>query len=201
MVNTWIRNKSCPEIQKANTEIRTAYKIKLMEFSFNKIVEVLSNTPDTVFALLHNLSEDWINRNEGDSTWTVKEVVAHLIECEETNWMPRIRIILNSPDQVFAPMDMQAHFEIAKSCSLQELLKKFRQLRANGINELKEYKLQEGDFFKAANHPVIGEVMVHQLISAWAAHDMAHLAQIARIIAKQNKEFVGGFKQYLNILN
>ncbi len=172
-----------------------------MEFSFHRTLEVLANTPDTVFAILHNLSEDWTNRNEGDNTWTVKEVVAHLIECEETNWLPRIRIILNSPDRVFAPMDMQAHFEIAKNHSLQELLIKFKELRANGISELKEYQLQGTDFFKSANHPVIGEVLIQQLISAWATHDMAHIAQIARIIAKQNKEFVGGFKQYLNILN
>jgi uncharacterized damage-inducible protein DinB len=170
-----------------------------MEFSFNKTVEIIANTPDAVFALLHNLSDDWINQNEGDNTWTVKEVIAHLIECEETNWLPRIRIILNSPERVFAPMDMQAHFEIAKNNSLQELLIKFKELRVSALSELKG--LQEADFFKSAIHPVIGEVMIHQLISTWATHDMAHLAQIARIIAKQNKEFVGGFKQYLNILN
>ncbi|WP_343636366.1 DinB family protein [Fluviicola sp.] len=172
-----------------------------MEFSLDKSLEIIANTPVVISTLLHNLSDDWTDRNEGENTWTVKEVVAHLIECEQTNWLPRIRIVLNSPETVFAPMDMQAHMEQAKNHSLGELLVQFDQLRANAIRELKQYDLKEEDFLKTATHPVIGKVSLVNLISTWTAHDMTHLAQIARIIARQNKELVGNFKQYLNILN
>lgn len=172
-----------------------------MEFSLDKSLEIITHTPVVISTLLHNLSDDWTNHNEGENTWTVKEVVAHLIVCEQTNWLPRIRIILNNPGTVFSPMDMQAHMELAANYSLRELLAQFDQLRANAVRELKEYQLQEDDFLKTADHPVIGKVSLVNLISTWTAHDMTHLAQIARIIARQNKELVGNFKQYLNILN
>lgn len=172
-----------------------------MEFSFDKSLEIISNTPTVLSALLHNLSDDWVNHNEEENTWTVKEVVAHLIICEQTNWIPRIRIILNSPETVFPPIDMQAHFKLAANHSITDLLEQFGQIRAVGISELKDYNLRETDFLKTANHPVIGKVSLSQLISTWTAHDLTHLAQIARILAKQNKDLVGNFNQYLNILN
>lgn len=172
-----------------------------MEFSLDKSLEILSNTPVVVSSLLQNLSDDWINHNEGENTWTVKEVLAHFIVCEEINWMPRIRLILDNPESVFAPMDMQVHFELTKKHSLSELLVQFDQLRSDGIHELKAYELQEKDFLKTATHPVIGTVSMSQLIATWTAHDMTHLAQIARILAKQNKNLVGNFNQYLTILN
>lgn len=172
-----------------------------MEFSLNKSIEILTNTPVAVSALLNHLSDDWTMNNEGENTWTVKEVVAHLIVCEETNWMPRIRLILDSPESVFAPMNMQEHFEIAQNHPLSELLIKFSRLRESAINELTRYKLREADLLKNATHPVIGKVNLSQLISTWTAHDLTHLAQIARIMARQNKDLVGGFKQYLTLLN
>lgn len=173
-----------------------------MQFNINQWLEVLKNTPEVVFAMLHNLSEEWISQNEGENTWTAKEVLAHLVLCEETNWLLRARIILSdNRDKTFDLIDMTAHLEIARNQSLQELLHKFRELRKTGVEELKSYHLQEQDFLKTAIHPVTGEVNLQQVISTWLTHDMTHIAQIARIIAIQNKDLVGSFKQYLSILN
>jgi uncharacterized damage-inducible protein DinB len=172
-----------------------------MEFELSKSLEVLGNTPNVVIALLQNLSDDWVNCKEGEDTWSVKEVVAHLIHCEETDWLPRMRIILNSPEIAFNPIDMQAHFSIANNNSINEMLVKFKQLRQIVIKELKDKNLRENDLLKKGIHPIIGEGSLQQLIATWVAHDLSHKAQIARIMAKQNKELVGGFKQYLKILN
>lgn len=172
-----------------------------MKFSINKSLEILYNTPESVMSLLSGISEEWVNSNEGESTWTVKEVVAHLIVCEETDWLPRIRIILNNPDTIFVPIDMQLHFSLAQNHSLKELLTMFKNLRQSGLAELRKYDLSKNNLQKTGIHPVLGEVTLQQLISTWVTHDMTHLAQISRIIAKQNKEHVGGFKQYLRILN
>ena len=172
-----------------------------MKFALNKSLEILDNTPDSVAALLHQVSEDWVNSNEGEDTWSVKEVVAHLIVCEETDWLPRIRIILKSPNTVFIPIDMQAHFSIAQKYSLKELLIMFRNLRDSGLAEIRQFEFSQADFQKVGIHPVLGKVTLQELISTWVTHDMTHLGQIARIIAKQNVELVGSFKQYLRILN
>lgn len=173
-----------------------------MKFSLEKSLEIIENTPNVLFQLLNNLSDEWTLNNEGVNTWNVKEVVAHLIVLEDTNWMTRTRIILsNKKDEYFVPVDMNAHFEIAQKTSLKELLTQFKELRRKGIDELKGYNLQEADFLKVGLHPVTGEVMLPQIIATWVSHDLAHIAQIARIIAKQNIDLVGSFRPFIKFFN
>lgn len=172
-----------------------------MKFSLDKSLEVLASTPSVVSAMLQNLSKEWINHNEGENTWSAKEVVAHLIVCEQTDWLPRIKIILNTPETVFPPIDMQAHFELAAQNELHVLLNQFKDYRKLRMDELKSFALTENDFTKTGLHPKCGVVTLQQVISTWVAHDMSHIAQIARIIAKQNSELTGSFRQFLKILN
>ncbi len=172
-----------------------------MEHVATNIFQVLDNTPSVISALLNNLSEDWTTKNEGENTWTAKEVVAHLIVCEETNWLVRAKIILSENlKPPFVPIDMVAHVKMAQGTSLEDLLKKFRELRENSIKEVKSFNLWEIDLTKTAIHPVLGEVSLQQLFATWATHDLTHIAQIARVIAKQNRDDVGPFITYLNIL-
>ena len=155
-----------------------------MNFSLDKSIEVLQNTPHFTSALLQNLSPDWTTKNEGESTWNAKEVLAHLIVCEETDWIPRARIILSeSSSKTFTPIDMEAHFAIAKNNTLEELLKEFKKLRKQSIIELLGYNLNENDYKRTAIHPKIGEVNLQQLIATWVTHDLTHIAQIVRVIA------------------
>lgn len=167
-----------------------------------KSMEIIANTPAVISAMLHNLDGEQVNRSEGENTWTAKEVVAHLVVIEETDWLPRIRIILTEGVQKpFAPVDMQAHFEPARNNSMQELLNQFAVLRSKSIEELNGFNLQESDLLKPGLHPVIGEVTLQQLLATWVTHDLSHIAQVARILAKQHKMEVGGFKKYLRILD
>lgn len=173
-----------------------------MNFSLSKSLEILERTPAVLTAMLSQLSDGWINCNEGADTWTPKEVVAHLIVCEETNWLPRIRLILSEQeDKAFVAMDMRAHFALAGVHSVEDLLFTFAARRATGLEVLRALNLQPSDFTRTGLHPVIGEVELQQIISTWATHDLTHIGQIARVMAKQNKDLTGGFKQYLKILN
>jgi uncharacterized damage-inducible protein DinB len=172
-----------------------------MEFNYKKSKEVLTNTPQVIAALLNDLNQDWVNRNEGEQTWNVKEVVAHLIVCEENDWIPRINIILNEPKRVFDPIDMQAHFAIASDNSMEALLERLGKLRKQNLQSLEALKLSSADLSKTGTHPKKGTVSIQQLISTWVTHDLTHIAQICRIMAKQNAELVGSLKEYLKILN
>lgn len=172
-----------------------------MEFSLTNSFQILENTPSVISALLNNLSDDWTTKNEGGNTWTAKEVVAHLIVCEETNWLVRASIILSdSQDKTFVPIDMTTHVEMAQNNSLQDLIKKFRELRESSMKEIKAFNLQETNLKKTAIHPKLGEVNLKQLIATWVTHDLTHIAQISRVMAKQNKDNVGPFATFLSIL-
>lgn len=163
--------------------------------------ELIERTPRVLHALLSGLSDDWTHHNEGADTWTVKEAVAHLIVCEETDWLPRIRVILSDgPDRTLAPIDMEAHFALAQQYSMEEFLAEFQRLRTESIAEWQRFALTEADFTRSARHPRIGEVTLGELLATWVAHDLSHLTQIARILARQYKEEVGAFRTYLGIM-
>ena len=172
-----------------------------MQFSLEKILEVLKNTPSVISALLYSLDDSWIMAREEQHSWTVKEVVAHLIVCEETNWIPRVKIILSDDSEKFLPsINMDIHLEMAQKNKLEDLINTLKNLRSNSIDTLKSFNLQEKHFDKIAIHPKIGQITLKQLLSTWVTHDFTHLSQITRIMAKQNKENVGGFETFLNIL-
>lgn len=173
-----------------------------MKFNLNKSIQVLNNTPDVLLALLHDLDEEWTNKNEGENTWTAKEVLAHLIVLEETGWLPRVKVILNSgAGEKLAPINMESHFDLAKNTTLEELLSKFRAIRQHQLKELSGLHLSESDFQKTAEHPVLGTITVQQIIATWVTHDLTHTAQISRVMAKQYINAIGPFVKFLNRLN
>jgi len=164
-------------------------------------LEIIERTPSVLSTLLSGLSDGWTDHNEGPNTWTAKEAVAHLIVCENTDWLPRLRVMLSTgPDRMLAPIDMEAHFAIAQQHTLEELLSEFARLRQASLDELKRVNLSDADFNKSATHPRLGEVTLGELMATWAAHDLSHLAQIMRIMARQYKEEVGAFRVVMGIM-
>ncbi|MES2761902.1 MAG: DinB family protein [Bacteroidota bacterium] len=170
-------------------------------FSINSTIELLERTPNALYHLLNAVSEKWISQNEGEDTWTPFDVVGHLIHCEQTNWIPRIQIILSGKEnRSFEPMDMSAQFTNSKGKTINDLLFEFQTLRKINVERLKTLKLTEEDFNKTATHPSLGKVTLEQLISTWLVHDLDHMNQISRVMAKQYKTEVGPWIKYLKIL-
>jgi uncharacterized damage-inducible protein DinB len=173
-----------------------------MNFSLEKSLEILERTPDTVSIMLNNLSDEWTTKNEGDGTWSVYDIVGHLIHGEKTDWIPRTEIILSSkPVKTFEPFDRFAQFQESQGKSLGKLLEEFKQLRKKNINTLRSKNISPQHLEQKGIHPAFGEVTLSQLLATWVAHDLNHIAQIARVMAKQYRQDVGPWIQYLGILN
>jgi len=163
---------------------------------------LLERTPASLDALLRGLSPQWIRRNEGGSTWAPFEVLAHLIDCEHTNWLPRARFIRQSEGaQALPHFVRRAGEEEAKEKSLEDLLDAFRHVRAGNLAEVQGWNLQAADLERQGIHPVFGPVTLGQLLSTWATHDLTHLHQITRILAYQQREAVGPWVRYLGVLH
>jgi hypothetical protein len=172
-----------------------------MNFSLVKSIELLERTPEVLIVMLQHLSTDWTTNNEGAETWNVFDVVGHLIQGEKTDWIPRMEIILsNKPDRTFEPFDRFAQFDESIGKSLAELLIAFKSLRQKNIAYLNSKNLTDNDLKQTGVHPELGEVTLSQLLSTWTVHDLNHLAQISRIMAKQYKSAVGPWIAYLRIL-
>ena len=172
-----------------------------MAFSLKRSVEILERTPDVLYTMVYGISDYWTQHNEGGETWSVFDVVGHLIHGEKADWVTRAEIILSeNPDKKFAPFDRLAQFEESKGKTLAQLLEEFKLLRKKNIERLLSKNLTKKDFDKTGIHPSFGEVKLSQLLSTWVAHDLDHISQVARVMAKQYREDVGPWIEYLKIL-
>jgi len=172
-----------------------------MEFKLEQAIEVLERTPATLNSLLRDLSEQWLVQNEGPDTWSPYDVIGHLIHGEETDWIPRAKMILEHGEtRAFEPFDRVAMFEGSKGKSIVELLDTFAQLRAENVRELQSMNLTSDLLDKRGRHPELGVVTLRQLLSTWVVHDLGHIRQVVRVMSKQYSEAVGPWKAYLSIL-
>ena len=172
-----------------------------MEFELTHAIDILRRTPATLNSLLRDLPEPWPVQNEGPETWSPFDVIGHLIHGEESDWIPRARIILEHGEtRAFEPFDRVAMFEASKGKSLGELLDTFAQLRAENLRELQSMNLTSELLDKPGRHPELGVVTLRQLLSTWVVHDLGHIRQVVRVMSKQYSDAVGPWKAYLSIL-
>lgn len=172
-----------------------------MEFNLNKTTEILERTPAILESMLLGVSEEWQRSNEGENTWSPYEVIGHLIHGEKTDWIPRAKIILSdSVDKSFEPFDMSAHLKGDQAKPLADLLAEFKERRIENLATLKSLELNDAKLLENGIHPALGKVSLKELLSAWVVHDLGHIAQISRVLAKQYKNEVGSFKEYIRII-
>ncbi|MFL6213581.1 MAG: DinB family protein [Blastocatellia bacterium] len=172
-----------------------------MEFQLEEAIDILRRTPESLRALLKDLPPAWATGNEGGDSWSPYDVVGHLIHGEETDWVPRARIILEHGEaQAFTPFDRFAQFETSRGQSLDELLDAFAALREENLAALTELKITPEQLGLRGTHPELGSVTLGELLATWVTHDLSHVAQILRVMCRQYAEAVGPWQQYLPIL-
>ena len=172
-----------------------------MDFSLAGGLAVLARTPDVLDRMLRGLPSTWIAVNEGPDTWSPQDVVGHLIHGEETDWIPRAKIILAEREsRAFVPFDRFAQFERFKGWSLERLLDQFAERRAANLATLKSWSLTPEQLGCTGRHPELGQVTLAQLLASWVVHDLGHVAQISRVMANQYAAAVGPWKAYLPVL-
>ncbi|UOE95799.1 DinB family protein [Alkalihalobacillus sp. LMS39] len=173
-----------------------------MNFSLPEAIEVLERTPKTLEALLSGLSTAWLTCREGEKTWNAKEVVEHFIYAEKQNWIPRLQTILEQTEnKAFPPFDRFAHLQQASGSKMEERITEFHQLRQQNIAKLKQLVTVDQQLELTGIHPEFGEVKTKELLATWVVHDLTHLAQIGRVMAKRYSDDVGPWKAYISILN
>lgn len=173
-----------------------------MSFDLSETFDVLTRTPSVVDTLLRGTSDSWHALNEGRDTWSAFDVVGHLIHGEETDWVPRARIILEQGDtRSFEPFDRFAQLSRFAGWPLGQLLDRFAELRQANLEIVRSWRLTDTQLALPGRHPELGSVNLRELLATWAVHDLNHIAQIARVMAKRYTEEVGPWRAYLSILN
>ena len=172
-----------------------------MDKDIGTFIESLARVPAALDAWLRDLPEGWTRCHEGPDTWSVYDVVGHLIHGEDTDWIPRARWILEHGDrQPFPPFDRFAQEERSAGRSLPSLLDEFAEKRALSLVTLRDLDLGVVDLDRRGLHPSLGVVTMRELLATWVAHDLTHVTQIARVMAKRVGDQVGPWREYLRVL-
>lgn len=172
-----------------------------MPHNLEQTISLLSRFPAALDALLRDLPESWTSPNEGENTFSPYDVVGHLIHGERCAWMPRVRMILeHGENQTFETFDRWAHVKESQGKSLGQLLDDFSRSRSESLAQLRALNLTDADLEQRGRHRRLGEVTLSQLLATWAAHDLTHLHQIARVMAHQYRHAVGPWSRFLGVL-
>jgi len=172
-----------------------------MQYQIDSAIDLLGRTPATLRALLDGLGEEWIRATEGPETFSPFDVVGHLIDGEETDWIPRARIILaRGPSLTFERYDRFRHRARNAGRTLASLLEEFARLRVANLDLVRSWRLSEAQLDLPGHHPALGPVTLRQLLAAWVVHDLGHLAQVSRVMAKQYREEIGPWVPYLPVV-
>ena len=157
-----------------------------MDFRFEDALPVLHRTPSVLTALLLDLPNPWIEATEGPGTWSPFDIVGHLIHGERTDWVPRVEHLLQHGDALAFPVfDREAMFTASQGLSLDELLEAFSRLRAENMDRLAALGLRDADLSRRGRHPEFGVVTLGQHLATWVAHDLSHICQVTRVMARR----------------
>ena len=173
-----------------------------MTFDLDLGVMVLERTPDVLRAMLGGLPAQWTEATEGAETWSPYIIVGHLIHGERTDWIPRAQLIVaQGANRRFTPFDRFAQLDETRGQPLAELLNEFARLRSASVSTLSSWRLTDEQLELEGEHPEFGPVTLRQLLATWVAHDLSHIAQIARVMAKQHRDAIGPWRAYLPIMD
>jgi hypothetical protein len=171
------------------------------DFSMTENIAILTRTPGTLNALLRGLPKIWVCSDEGKGTWNALEIMGHLVFAERTDWMPRVRIILESGEaKPFDPFDRFAQLKESKDKSLEQHLDDFIRLRRDSLAALQALNVQPEAMTRRGRHPALGLVTLSELLATWVVHDLTHLHQLSRVMAYQYRDAVGPWSAYLGVL-
>jgi len=172
-----------------------------MQYSVNQAIEIIEKTPRVLATMCDGVSDEWTHNNYGPETWSVFDIVGHLIHGEKTDWIPRMRIILeHGESKPFEPFDRFAQFKDSKGKTLADLLSEFESHRRECIETLRSLNLTEQQLDLRGTHPALGPATLRELLAAWVVHDLNHIAQTAKAMAFQYADQVGPWRQYLSVL-
>ena len=173
-----------------------------MVFQLGEALEVLERTPTLLDAWLGGLSSPWLDCDEGPESFSPRDVMAHLVQGEEEDWLPRLRTVLRDGEaQAFEPFERFGFREQYADWDVPRLLVRFRELRTSNLAEVRGYELDAAALEQRGTHPDLGRVTLAQLLATWTAHDLAHLAQVARVMAKRYRDAVGPWREYMGVMD
>ncbi|WP_158788538.1 DinB family protein [Granulicella sp. L46] len=173
-----------------------------MQFQLDQSIEVLASTPSVLDALLRGKSSAWLNCRKSPDAFSPIDVLGHLMLADETDWLPRVRMILAGHTHTpFEPFDRFDFQRLIAGKSIDSLLNDFATLRSQSLQTLTSLHITEEQLDLPGTHPEFGPVTLRNLLATWVVHDLGHIQQIVKTMSNEYREAVGPWRAYLSILH
>jgi GNAT superfamily N-acetyltransferase len=170
-------------------------------FTLTRSRLVLERTPRVLDAWLRGVPAALAEGLEAPGLWSVRDLVGHLVHGEEDDWIVRVEHVMGPrAAEAFRPFERYAMVRRFAHRDLDWLLGRFLELRTDSLKRLDALGLSEDDLDRSGRHPEFGEVRLRELLAAWTAHDLSHLAQTARILAAPLAQDVGPWARFIRIV-
>jgi hypothetical protein len=76
----------------------------------------------------------------------------------------------------------------------------FRDLRHDNLVRMRAMNLTSDHLELNGRHPALGLVSARQPIATWSAHDLGHILQISRVMARRYKKEVDPWIEYHSVM-
>jgi DinB family protein len=160
----------------------------------------LGQAPRIVEGLIAAAPRDALTWREADGAWNAVEVLSHIANGEISDWMPRIEKILSGGGR-FTPFDREGGLLRYRGWTADALVGEFGQLRRANLEKLTNLNLTAPHLRLTGEHPEFGPVTMAELLACWATHDMAHIAQLSRLLMRSFGRHVGPWRKSFSLLN
>ncbi len=147
------------------------------------LITTLEQTHPTLVRLTAALSDEALDYQQDADEWTIREILAHLVDDEMFIMRTRLERIIKEDAPALAPHD-EKHWYNQRNKGrdqVSELLHDFAIQRAASLNILTF--LRDSEWMRQAYHPEYDHFTAEEWVGHWVTHDTVHIAQIERLIA------------------
>ncbi len=143
-----------------------------------ELIAALEQTGPSLGRLTAGLSDEALDFHSGPGEWSVREILAHLVDDEMYVMRLRLERIVKEDHPHLTPHDEQKWYASRNTTrdQLQELLADFRLQRAASLGIIK--MLRESDWARQGTQPEYGTFTAEGWLGNWVEHDTVHLRQI-----------------------
>src|ERR1700730_6393334 len=149
-----------------------------------KSLTVQAATAKKLGRLIKGVPPSKLRKRPAPDKWSVGEILAHLADAEIVGGF-RMRLILGAPGTPVAAFDQDSwvisgHYEKRDP---RKSVEQFRVVREANLSLLKSLKPEQWKHYGL--HSERGQETIEHIVRMFAGHDLNHLQQIERILAKK----------------
>ena len=157
------------------------------------LIQHLENNADVIRTFIHGTSQEQAIWRHAPESWSILEVMVHLLDEEREDFRVRLDHTLHKPGTDWPPINPAGWVSERAYAErdLEESLQAFLAEREKSVAWLRS--LTSPSWESKHVHPKFGSMDAGTLMASWVAHDYLHLRQLLRLRFEHVKHLAGSY--------